>query len=517
VQAENLAGFLTPQAEHAFDAPVDSATLVAILQKINEAEALSNVCHNAATITQWKATISEWANADSGTITLNFFPTSSSPNIRDAWTNATFSGTYTETSKTLTFDPTNAPSQLIFSNEVYLGCKETFTNDYGGIVSNLIDSSLAGVPVNEAFVNQVRAALTNILYKYKDTTASSCTNWTLASILAAAGNSTGGWTPINDHLLLPQHFTELKAVTDLLTTELNCGCGAPDPCAKSQFKCVFVSGTVVDCAEVTGRYLPYTWSPSGGLFGFGKGNWSWYHIPSPPTGDVYYFQLARCSDLTYCARLLKNSTVWYGGADDCSCGLGSGNWKNLGYNPPAGIICDEATGYLAGQGNLSAIEETCGESDLFFVLGNCNPCGCTAPSTAEVSGECNPNDCSSDAYGTYYFQSETGSSDVCAWTWANSYSAVWVSYNINATPPWAISGPCLGSQWPIWNDGAAHHFSPEDYAPESLAYYEGSADCTGGLSPTLAVSFHIHIDYYVSPNDYVTTHGPTDLYITITQ
>jgi pimeloyl-ACP methyl ester carboxylesterase len=41
VQAKNPAGLLTPQAERAFDAPVDSATLVAILKKINEAEALS--------------------------------------------------------------------------------------------------------------------------------------------------------------------------------------------------------------------------------------------------------------------------------------------------------------------------------------------------------------------------------------------------------------------------------------------------------------------------------------------
>jgi pimeloyl-ACP methyl ester carboxylesterase len=40
-QGYNVANLLTPQAERGFDAPVDSATLVAILKKINEAEALS--------------------------------------------------------------------------------------------------------------------------------------------------------------------------------------------------------------------------------------------------------------------------------------------------------------------------------------------------------------------------------------------------------------------------------------------------------------------------------------------
>jgi hypothetical protein len=89
-QGYNLAALLTPQAERAFGAVVDSPTLVAILKKINEAEALSNACHNADTITRWQTTVSEWARSDTGTITLNFFPTISTPSVRDAWTNAVF-------------------------------------------------------------------------------------------------------------------------------------------------------------------------------------------------------------------------------------------------------------------------------------------------------------------------------------------------------------------------------------------------------------------------------------------
>jgi hypothetical protein len=228
VEGQNLAGLLTPQVERAFAVPVDSAMLVAILTKINAGEALSNQCHAASEPTRWTATVSEWATVPSnGVVTLNFFPVDASPNVRDAWTGTDFTGfNYDEINKTLTVtDPADAPSQLIISNQVYLGCAQVFTNDYGGVVTNLTDSTLAGIPVNEAFVLQVREKIAAILTKFQDTNTTTCTSWTLTNILVAAGNSNGQWTAISGGLLLPQHFTELKNVADLLTMELAC-CGA---------------------------------------------------------------------------------------------------------------------------------------------------------------------------------------------------------------------------------------------------------------------------------------------------
>jgi hypothetical protein len=90
-QGENVAGLLTPQAQQEFNVVVDSATVVGILQKINQGEALSNTCHNATPLTQWTTTVSEWVNSNTGSITLDFFPTSSPPNVYDAWTRTAYS------------------------------------------------------------------------------------------------------------------------------------------------------------------------------------------------------------------------------------------------------------------------------------------------------------------------------------------------------------------------------------------------------------------------------------------
>jgi len=88
-----------------------------------------------------------------------------------------------------------------------------------------------------SLVDQIRTALEGIVEKYQDTNTTTCTNWTLPHILAATGNSTSNWTPIVSNLLKPKHFTELKAVTDLLTTEISC-CGA----------CCLTNGT---CAQLS--------------------------------------------------------------------------------------------------------------------------------------------------------------------------------------------------------------------------------------------------------------------------
>ena len=234
VQARNIAGFVTPQAERAFDVPVDSATVVAILRKINQGEALSNACTNAIAITRWKATVSEWVKTDSGTITLNFFPVTVPPNARDAWTDVAYTNVnYAPTTKTFTLDPADAPSQLIVSNLVYLGCDQDFTTNYPGIsgtfpVPHLVDNTLAGVPVDASWLSSIRASMEAVLSRFRNTTTNVCIGWTLTNILAAAGNNSGNWRVISNSLVTAQHFTELYNVAALLdvSNPATCCCAA---------------------------------------------------------------------------------------------------------------------------------------------------------------------------------------------------------------------------------------------------------------------------------------------------
>ena len=225
-QGQNIGGLLTPQAERAFDEPMDSATVVEILTIINAAEALSNTCHAASTPTHWMANVQEWVKSDSGTITLNFFPVSMTPNVYDAWAKTAYSAaTYTAPTKTFTINPTTAPSQLIVSNQVYLGCDAEFTNSYGGIVPALTANTLAGVPINEAFLTQIRTALAGILHKYQTNTACvACGGYDLPTALHAAGISNDTWSTIVGGLILSSHITELQKVLSVLTTELHCCC-----------------------------------------------------------------------------------------------------------------------------------------------------------------------------------------------------------------------------------------------------------------------------------------------------
>jgi len=229
-QGYNLAGLLTPQAERAFDVPVDSVTVVTILKKINAAEILSNACHGATKPTRWKNNVQEWVATDSGTITLNFFPVTTTPNAHDAWINTAFtvdSSNYNANTKTITVDPASAPSQLIVSNQVYLGCNEVFTNSYGGIVPALTANTLAGVPIDEAFLTQIRTALNGILHKYQtNTSCVACGGYDLPTALRAAGypSSNTTWSTVVGGLILPSHITELQKVLSVLTEELHCCC-----------------------------------------------------------------------------------------------------------------------------------------------------------------------------------------------------------------------------------------------------------------------------------------------------
>jgi hypothetical protein len=81
-------------------------------------------------------------------ILLNFVPTSAAPAVFDAWTGVPYAEwIYNPTNNLMTFtNITTAPSQVLVSNLVYLGCAETFTNEHGKVVSNLTDGVLAAVP-----------------------------------------------------------------------------------------------------------------------------------------------------------------------------------------------------------------------------------------------------------------------------------------------------------------------------------------------------------------------------------
>jgi len=225
---QTASGLATPQAERAFDVPVDSATVVTILKKINAMEILSNACHAPTPPTRWMNNVQEWVTTDSGAIILNFFPVTTTPNAHDAWINIAFavnSSNYNATNKTITVNPTNAPSQLIISNRVYLGGNQVFTNSYGGIVPALTANTLAGVPINEAFLTQIRTALNGILHKYQTNTACvACGGYDLPTALHAAGISNDTWSTIVGGLILSSHITELQKVLSVLTTELHCCC-----------------------------------------------------------------------------------------------------------------------------------------------------------------------------------------------------------------------------------------------------------------------------------------------------
>jgi len=228
-QGCNMAGLVTPQVEQVFNAPVNSETVVAILQKINQGEALSNGCHNATMPTRWTASIREWGTTDTGTITLNFFPTRTNLNIVDAWiTNSVFNDfTFDPPNKKITINDANAaPSQLIVNYTAYLGCDKMFTNSDNGYVPALGKDTLAGVPIDEAFVTQIRTAAKGVFDKYRNIHTNGCVAWTKVDILNRVLSS-NEWSTITGHLVTQNHFTELQNVlTELMTEPLTCCCAS---------------------------------------------------------------------------------------------------------------------------------------------------------------------------------------------------------------------------------------------------------------------------------------------------
>jgi len=123
-QGQNLAGLLTAQTERAFEAIVDSAAVFGVLTNINGGEALSNSCPGVTDITHWAASVQEWVTSASGTIPLNFFPTSTNLNVIDAWItpNRAFTNfSYDVANKTITITDTDAaPSHLIVNYAAFL-------------------------------------------------------------------------------------------------------------------------------------------------------------------------------------------------------------------------------------------------------------------------------------------------------------------------------------------------------------------------------------------------------------
>jgi len=232
VQGYNLAGLLTPQAERAFDVPVDSATVLGILTNINAREAMSNACHAGTEPTRWTNAVSEWLTiTNAGSYPLNFFPVSIPTALADAWTgtNLVDGWFYDATNNAVVVTNMDALStHVIASNVVWLGTATGFSNVLGG-VTNFVPAltnadTLAGLPVNEAWLTEMRDRLAAVVPKFRDITTNACAPWTLTNVLAAVGNNSGTWSPVPGGLLSPAHFTELASVANLLTTLDDCSC-----------------------------------------------------------------------------------------------------------------------------------------------------------------------------------------------------------------------------------------------------------------------------------------------------
>jgi|GEM_PF-5964870 len=238
VQGQNLAGLLTPQAERAFDVPVDSATVVELLRFINQSEALSNACHAPTGPTLWQRPIQELASTATGTVMLNFQPTSTNnPVLVDPWTGQSFTNfTYNAdnaANRTITINDTNAaPSQLIVNYTGYLGCDEDADTNYfeGGdtfTINALEDDTLAGLTVDESWLTEIRNGLAGIVGRYRNQFSNDCrVAWTLPDLLQYV-SQTNDWLVVSNGLVTAAHFAELTDMADVLTHELIwCNCNA---------------------------------------------------------------------------------------------------------------------------------------------------------------------------------------------------------------------------------------------------------------------------------------------------
>ena len=222
-QGINLAGLLTRQSEKVLGTPVSSAMVIGILKKINQGEVLSNGCGVASNPTPWQVRLKEWVKTDTGPIQLNFYPTTTNLIVVDTWVDSVAfkNFDFNANSKTITISDSNsAPSQIILEYIAYLGCANDFATNYDGsagtsiVVSKLTAESLAGVPIDVAFLNTMRLSLSNIVSKYAVTTCGA--RWTFTNLLIAAGYTNGAWINVPNGLLLPAHFTQLKKVADQL-------------------------------------------------------------------------------------------------------------------------------------------------------------------------------------------------------------------------------------------------------------------------------------------------------------
>jgi pimeloyl-ACP methyl ester carboxylesterase len=479
-QGYNLDHLLTPQAERAFNTPVDSATLVSVLQKINQGEAISNTCYSPTAPTRWQTTVSEWVNVPSnGVFMLDFFPTSNPTNsgiISDAWTGTAYTNwTYDVAGKTVTLsDVAGAPSHLLVGYTAYLGCSNSFTTNYGGgtsfTVPALTNDTLAGIHVTESWLTQIRTKLAAIVPKYKDTTASTCTNWSLTNILVAAGYPTGNWTPVTDGLLKAQHFTELEDVAALLTTELSC-CGA----------CCLSNGT---CGQLL---QPACTNQSG----------------------IYQGDGTVCSNV-YCtgACCLTNGTCSQLSQFACTNGIYQGDGTSCTPTNP----CPQPTGACCHPDGTCSVttEVACTSPNVWQGAGtNCspNPCpqptgacchpdcscsittqaGCTSPNVwlgANVS--CNP--CASRHILITVSLAETCGGcwhDVCNTGGSDYESTYWDLDNLLSSTTYAVSGcSCDGA-------GGCGSITKKSY----FTYSDACQFCTDSYDPEIEV-FYPLISFY---------------------
>ncbi len=235
MEATNLAGFFTPQAERGFDVPVNSATVVNLLCGINEREAAAGVGQ-----THWMTWVTEWIDLSptNTTITLNFFP-KDDPNTWGFWLEDAFTDTlyedwtaYDNVSKKFTIPPPDAQRCLKVTYEAYLGGLASFTNLYEGstnfcVVPPLTNASaLAGIPATPEFVQQMKDALYRLFPRYVDHTLAAegnFNNWlathpTAADLPMLAATNLAGVTPnycwdCTTNMLSGQDFVELHTAS----------------------------------------------------------------------------------------------------------------------------------------------------------------------------------------------------------------------------------------------------------------------------------------------------------------
>jgi hypothetical protein len=216
-------------------------------------------------------------------------------------------------------------------------------------VPALTGDALAGVQMTETLLGQIQTNMAAILFKYKNTNSSTCTSWTLQSALSAVGNTTGNWTPVVGGLILPQHFTELQGVSDLLTIEF----GGP---SDTNCTCLTCGGCTNHPGVVTFSHNECLLDTEAQLYESSGCQITWYD-----EDDDLFVTLDQCSATS------RWISVW------CEC-IPQGGWGDPnGTRPECGIDYNDDWYFT----NITAIASCTNASSTFTI---------TLPSTGSYEG-----------------------------------------------------------------------------------------------------------------------------------